>query len=944
MREKKTLTGAARPGTGSGAFMLVIAAILSFALALPAAAATQVVVPSANATAEANINNIVPFSGGFHAEPHGTTRYQQVYSAEDFAAAGHTFRITKIAFRLDGSDAPYAESATIPDISIYLSTTSKAVDGLSSTFADNLGADNTLVYSGSLSFSVPYDASVPRPFDVVVTLQTPFVYTPADGNLLMEVRNVSGVTSGVLAALDASSLSSDGTSRVWNTSSADAATGGPDTYGLVTQFTTVPYRGWAVVANDGDADILTYDLNTDPPTQYGPFLQGQLGPGGALLEVAVAPNDRTALLSSFDSDTVYRVDLSDPADPVAECSLAIPFHPEHIAFAPDGSYAMVTDGGSANRIAVIDMTDFTLKTTYTLQAASGTADSVAIAPDNQTWVAADIINNRIIYGTYSLASGFSSEHTLPAGNAPVNVAISPDGQTVLVANGSDTQVSVYRITAPGALTAEPAVTGLPFACQSIVFSPDGSRAYVLSDTSPYSQLSWLSVTGPGVVSLGGAGVASLLPANGYVYFGVDQLAISKDGQTLVAANPDGSNTKNIALVDTSTFSVAIVGTGSLVPRSVATFLSSGCPSISVVSSPSSLPDPVAGSSYGPYAFTASGGTGPYTYALACDSGPLPPGMTLGPDGSISGTPTHSGPYTFTVVARDSDGCPGRATFTLTVDCPPLSVEPSSVPGATASEPYTQSFSVLGGSGAYTFGQTGSLPDGLSFSGNTLSGTPTQTGTFHFTVNAQDTTYGCTTSRNYTLNVACPTIDLSPGTLPAGVDGQTYPSQTFHASAGVAPFSYAILSGTLPGGLTLSPDGTLSGTFSGTGAYSFTVQVTDKNGCTGQRTYTLAVYSSSFYDDGGASVACVDAHTGAFQWTVLSGPYAGMTFTGTLEVYNGGTMYWSQPGASQYVYLYYDPNGHTAWGYVYDFTTGLYSSLYDSNTLNNPIGCGALPAT
>ena len=56
------------------------------------------------------------------------------------------------------------------------------------------------------------------------------------------------------------------------------------------------------------------------------------------------------------------------------------------------------------------------------------------------------------------------------------------------------------------------------------------------------------------------------------------------------------------------------------------------------------------------------------------------------------------------------------------------------------------------------------------------------------------------------------------------------------------------------------------------------------------------------------------------------------------------MFWSEPGAAQYIYTYYDPNNHTAWGYLYDYTTGLYSSLYDGNTLNDPPGCGVTPSS
>ncbi len=95
---------------------------------------------------------------------------------------------------------------------------------------------------------------------------------------------------------------------------------------------------------------------------------------------------------------------------------------------------------------------------------------------------------------------------------------------------------------------------------------------------------------------------------------------------------------------------------------------------------------------------------------------------------------------------------------------------------------------------------------------------------------------------------------------------------------------------------------------------------------------------SLFDDYANSMVCVGTTTGTFGWIVIGGPYEGATYFGTLNVYNGGTMFWSQPGAPQYVYIYYDPNNHTAWGYLYDYTTGLYSSLYDSNTLDDPPVC------
>ena len=52
-----------------------------------------------------------------------------------------------------------------------------------------------------------------------------------------------------------------------------------------------------------------------------------------------------------------------------------------------------------------------------------------------------------------------------------------------------------------------------------------------------------------------------------------------------------------------------------------------------------------------YSFSASGGEGPYTYAVT--AGSLPGGLTLnGSSGEISGTPASGGPYSFSVTATD----------------------------------------------------------------------------------------------------------------------------------------------------------------------------------------------------------------------------------------------------------------------------------------------------
>jgi hypothetical protein len=203
--------------------------------ASPAVSALPIVVPSSLATTEGSTNNPIPFS--FIPTDPTTRRYQQVYDASEFPMASW---ITSLAFRPDALFGT-AGSTTLASVQIDLSTTTAAVDGLSTTFASNLGADNTTVFSGALPLSSANTPAGPGPrdFDIAITLLTPFLYDPALGNLLLDVRNFD-VT--ITTVFDAQNVGNDGISRVF-TSFVDASSptaDSRDTLGLVTQFQATP--------------------------------------------------------------------------------------------------------------------------------------------------------------------------------------------------------------------------------------------------------------------------------------------------------------------------------------------------------------------------------------------------------------------------------------------------------------------------------------------------------------------------------------------------------------------------------------------------------------------------------------------------------------------------------------------------------------------------------
>ncbi len=136
-------------------------------------------------------------------------------------------------------------------------------------------------------------------------------------------------------------------------------------------------------------------------------------------------------------------------------------------------------------------------------------------------------------------------------------------------------------------------------------------------------------------------------------------------------------------------------------------------------------------------FSTTGGSGTYTYSL--DSGTMPTGLTLSNDGKLTGTPTHVGTSTFTVAVEDSNNSTASAEFALTVVSADLTISPSSLPTATLNSAYSVTFVATGGNGDYDYKLGGAdLPDGLSFSGTTLSGTPTTAGSTELTMTVTDT--------------------------------------------------------------------------------------------------------------------------------------------------------------------------------------------------------------
>jgi hypothetical protein len=237
--------------------------------------------------------------------------------------------------------------------------------------------------------------------------------------------------------------------------------------------------------------------------------------------------------------------------------------------------------------------------------------------------------------------------------------------------------------------------------------------------------------------------------------------------------------------------------------------------------------------------TGQAGTFSYTStgvptAHLSEAGSLPAGLTFVDNGdgtaTLSGTPAAGtgGSYPITVTATNGFGPDATMPVTVTVDQPPTVKGPATAT-FVVNAPGTPVTFTTTGFPTPSLEEAGALPGGVTFVDNhdgtaTLSGTPTDAGTFTITVTASNGV-APDASTTFTLTVA-PPVSVTTTSLPGGQVGVTYHA-SLSATGGVAPYRWSISAGSLPAGLSLAPDGTISGVPSGNpGTSTFTVEVQD----------------------------------------------------------------------------------------------------------------------
>ncbi len=511
----------------------------------------------------------------------------------------------------------------------------------------------------------------------------------------------------------------------------------------------------------------------------------------------------------------------------------------------------VTSGSASGAIAlavgtntittVVTAADGTTTLTYTLtvtRAASSTATLSALA---------------ISAGTLSpsFASG-TSAYTASVSNATSSIAVTPttsDATASVKVNGT----SVTSGSASGAIALAVGANTIT----TIVTAADGTtQTYALSVTRAASSTATLSAFAISAGTLSPAFAPGTFAYTASVSNATSSITITPaptDGTASVKINgvAVASGVATAVALSVGANTIAIVVTAADGTTQTYTLSVTVAPPLPIARPETVTIAPPTGVAGAPNAGTAIDLTSVVSNAASILIVTPPAHGTLTVNGFVVTYVPTLGYYGNDAFAYEAVGLPGTSlssvarraaaigsavsmpvTITIVIASPTIVVGPTTLPPVRTATAYAATVTGAGGTAPYTFKiASGALPAGLSLDGSSgvIAGTPSAQGTFAFAVSATDSSTGTgpfTNTQTYSLAVAAPTIVLGPSNVPGGRQGVPYAGATFSATGGTAPYTFALGSGSLPNGMSLTPNGALSGTPLASGTFTISVTVTD----------------------------------------------------------------------------------------------------------------------
>jgi hypothetical protein len=474
---------------------------------------------------------------------------------------------------------------------------------------------------------------------------------------------------------------------------------------------------------------------------------------------------------------------------------------------------LAASGSITGTPTTVGTASFTVQVKDSSGATATKALSIAIAPATLTVMTATLPGGMVgtAYQQAVVASGGSGGNvwSVTAGALPAGLTLGADGSITGTPTAAGTASFTVQVKDSSGATATKAL--------SIAIAP--APLTVTTATLPGGTVG--TAYQQALVASGGSGGNAWSVTAGAVPAGL----------TLGA---DGSITGTPTAVGTASFTVQVKdSSGATATKALSIAIAPAALTVMTAT----LPGGMVGTAY-QQAVMASGGSGGNVWSVT--AGALPAGLTLGADGSITGTPTAAGTASFTVQVKDSSGATATKALSIAIAPAALTVTTETLPGGTVGAAYQQAVAASGGSGGNAWSVTaGALPAGLTLGADgSITGTPTAVGTASFTVQVKDSS-NATATKALSIAIAPAALTVTTATLPGGTVGTAY-QQTLAASGGSGGNAWSVTAGALPAGLTLGADGSITGTPTAVGTASFTVQVKDSSGAMATKALSIAI--------------------------------------------------------------------------------------------------------
>ncbi|MBI2269340.1 MAG: gliding motility-associated C-terminal domain-containing protein [Bacteroidetes bacterium] len=365
----------------------------------------------------------------------------------------------------------------------------------------------------------------------------------------------------------------------------------------------------------------------------------------------------------------------------------------------------------------------------------------------------------------------------------------------------------------------------------------GSYQVTVTDSKGCSNISTVTITEPTAITVT---TTEIKPACGAVTGSATVNATGGAGTYTYAWSPPGTSGTTISGVSAGSYTVTVTDANSCTKSDIITISNNPAPSINTLTG---TPPLCNNGTNGTAVTTANGGTGTLTYAWSN----APTNNTTTTSGLSAGT--------YVVTVTDANGC--LAVSTVVITQPTAVAATSSFVNSNCGKPDgSVSVSPTGGTGAYTYTWSGAA------SGQTSPATGLLAGSYTATVSDAN---GCTTTTSATISTQSPGVaSIAPTSVKCngGTDGTASTSMT----GGTPGFTYA-----------WAPIGGTGQTATGLTAGTYSVTVTDLNGCTSTATASVTEPTVVTASTTATTAICTAA-------------------TGTATVTSGG-------GTSPYAYLW-----------------------------------------